>query len=276
MKKIIPLLVIAGLFITNWVYADENTNSGTTSTNSVLSSDSKQNMIKWNIDLKREELRKLRELKFDTIKQNRTDIVKNRENFREENKDKIKDFFSGLEQDQKDKLKTLTDETKTTIKSLQDEYKWKLTDAEKRKEFEDKILELLQDNYSETKDIVWDNSGALELLEDRKVVFLENQKLREANRQARVEFRWDRADLITESKEILIKRLENIIPKLQIEKLNTISGKIDTMITQIESNNKLTAERKDTLVSQLIALKEIIEEEIEKKWLAEDINLLAE
>lgn len=73
-------------------------------------------------------------------------------------------------------------------------------------------------------------------------------------------------------KDVFIKKIGWVLDKLSNDKLNLILKKIDTMISQVESNTKISSDKKDILLSQLDALKEIISEKLDIT-ISEEINL---
>jgi hypothetical protein len=63
-------------------------------------------------------------------------------------------------------------------------------------------------------------------------------------------------------KNAFAKRLENRLAKVSIEKLEKVSTKIDVAVENIE-NSSMSEFRKEIILSQLAALKEIVIDELE-------------
>jgi hypothetical protein len=63
-------------------------------------------------------------------------------------------------------------------------------------------------------------------------------------------------------KESFTKTLGTKLDTIPTETLKTIGTKIDTLIEQYTNNTSLTAEKKENFVSQLQALKEIVNEKL--------------
>lgn len=301
MKKILPLLLVSSLIVVNWTYADDDnlwTTDGNSNTNQVYTDSEVENETEYEDGYEyeetntvdstnakpmmnnerwekakelKEELRKKKEEEMKMIKENRENMSQNRQDYRVENKEQLKETFSWMKEEKKDELKSLSEENRDEIKALNEEYKWKLLDEASREEYNQKLKELVEKHFEEMKTVVWDDETIDSLMQERKQVFDENKKLREENMNARIEYRWERANMIEKYKKNFVKRLEAAIPKIKLEKLSTVADKIDTMILNIEDNDKLSDDKKDSLVSQLVALKEIVEEEIENRWMMEDM-----
>lgn len=88
--------------------------------------------------------------------------------------------------------------------------------------------------------------------------------------KARIEFRGERSELVSKYKEAFAKRLIEKLPKMSSDKLEKLLVRIESNITKLEANTRTTTEAKDKIISQLISLKELIEEEIENKSSSEE------
>jgi len=101
-------------------------------------------------------------------------------------------------------------------------------------------------------------------------------ELRKKNIENRKEFRGDRAKIIIKYKKRYLakfgKKIDTIARKSP-EKLNKVLDRIDSMENKIEENIKLTDKQKEKIFSQLIAIKEMIEDKIEESELNTDDEL---
>lgn len=72
---------------------------------------------------------------------------------------------------------------------------------------------------------------------------------------------------ITEKKVIFKEKLNKVLAKkldeFPNEKLEKVSERINTALEQVENNEKMKQDKKEKIISQLLALLEIIEEKIE-------------
>jgi len=105
---------------------------------------------------------------------------------------------------------------------------------------------------------------------ERREVFEENKKLRKENIEARKAFRGEREDKIVKYKEAFNSRLKSRLDRISDSKLEKVATKVDAAIEKIENNSRISDTKKDALMSQLIALKEIIDEKLEDNGAEED------
>ena len=111
----------------------------------------------------------------------------------------------------------------------------------------------------------------LELLEKREDVFKQNTELRAENKEIRKEYRGERGELVSKYKSSFIKRIGNKLDKIPADKLEKVLDRIDAMEEKYEANDKISDERKDKIIAQLLALKEMIEEKLEEDDTEEDM-----
>jgi hypothetical protein len=71
-------------------------------------------------------------------------------------------------------------------------------------------------------------------------------------------------------KEIYLNKLITALPNVSDTKLEKISEMIEGMVERLESNTKMSDERKDTQISQIISFKEILDEELESREILEE------
>ena len=150
-----------------------------------------------------------------------------------------------------------------------------MKDEESRIEYKEKLEGLAEQYYLDLKETFKDNEGALELVDARNKVNEENKKLREENAKIRKEFRGRREAMILGYKAKFIERLEKKIERISDSKLENTSEQVDKLIEKFEANEKISEETRDKILSQLTALREIVDERIESMDLVEiegDIN----
>ena len=220
----------------------------------------------------------------ETIKENRNEMKAQIRENRNEIKGNLKSFreqygtaswvFDNLSDEVKAQIENLKNEHKTWVDTLKNEYKSKIDSASwsetkdlLRQELKTKIEELTIVYHEELKSLVWNDTEALAWVEARKEVALKNKEIREENLQARIEFRGDRQGQIVALKEKYYTQLWEKITKIwskKPEKLETILTKIDVMIEKFEANTKLSETNKEKIMSQLTALKELIEDTLDQ------------
>jgi hypothetical protein len=228
------------------------------------SDEGKMNGSGWIMKEERDTMKaKIKEMKkdmLDGIKENRDAAKENRKRFQDENLDDIDDVKSGLTDVQKTELEKLKTSFGVEMDALRAKMKT-LTTLEEKEVPQAEMKGLAESHYTAVKKILWDD--AKELIEKRKEVYEENESLREENRDARKEFRGERAKLVENYKTAFVSRLGVKLDKVSNAKLETILTKVNTMIPTYEANASINATKKDKILGQLVALKEIIEEKIE-------------
>ena len=218
-----------------------------------------------NINIKdiRKEKREVISSNFEALKENRS-IIKNEFSLRSE----LKWLNSELQKE----IKVINDTFKEESKLLEDEIKANKWDLEKIQEIRDELNELRVSYYEELISIV-DDTEVKESLTSRLELLKENIALIDSNMEARVEFRWKLNDKVTKYKDVLETKLEKGLPKIKEDKLENVLSKIDKVTEVIENNTKISQTKKDQILSQIIALKELLEEELESKNLDSSVTI---
>ena len=203
-----------------------------------------------------------REERKDFIKKNKEEIKANIKSFREEHKGEMKKTFKNLDKTVKAEIKTERKSFHETMKKLKEEIKAKKWDFESRKELMKKIEEERENHFNKLEAKLANNPEALAAIKVKKEVFEKNKALREEMMKKREEFRIKRWEMVEKYKTIFINKLGNRIKRISTSKLKKILPKIDQITKKIENNKRLTKERKDRIINQLQALKEIIEDRL--------------
>jgi hypothetical protein len=79
--------------------------------------------------------------------------------------------------------------------------------------------------------------------------------------------------MINKYRQKFASQLTQILPKLSVEKLETILERIVAMVEKIEANENMNEDNKEKMTSQLISLQELIQEEIESRNSSEEETL---
>ena len=210
--------------------------------------------IKWEAKEKRAEKNDEMEERRDEVRLNRIDMA---------SKDDLEDTFWELEEELKEELKDLYEEQKEEMEKLREEYE----DSDDMEVFSEEFLQasanLRAEHYAELTELLWDDAEALAMVRERENIFIENEKLRKQNVEARKEYRWEKSWEIQEHKEKLIDRIGGKLDKFPVESLESLLVKIEEFIVRIEENDDMSEERKELINQMLIALQEMIEEQLD-------------
>ncbi len=266
MKKLLSWLLVLVLFSLNIsVFADEDaTATGETQPQKVM-------QLRKGANQMRLEIRKISMERYKKVKDNLKEARKNLKDYQKDSKKawaKLRNSMS--KQDLKD-LKDLRGTFNDNVVELKKEYSEKMSEEESRIEYKEKLEELVEQYYLDMKERFGDNENALELIEARKEVNEKNRELREENEQIRKEFRGRREDMILEYKSKFLEELGKKVERVSDAKLEKVSDQIDKLIERFEANDKISEGTRDKILSQLTALREIVDERIESMDL-EDVD----
>jgi len=221
-------------------------------------------------DASKEEIKRLREEAREEIKSNREEAEANRKAFQADNRNELKSLKADLTDEQKATLSELGKMFKEDMDALKKELKDAATPEEKVAIYEE-MKTLVETHYIAMKDVVKDNAEAVALLEERHQVYLENETLREENRETREEYRTEREETIDNYRENFAKRLGDRLGRISDANLQKLLDRIDTLLAKYENDTTITEARKDKIVGQLVALKELIEEHMENDDVEADV-----
>lgn len=262
MKKFLSticMLVILGFTVPAHVMADKDDNTSVKT--------EKEKVIEMRSNEK-EKIMEKRESTKVRIQANKVKAEINRKDFRSENAEEIKNIKVSLWEEQKAELAVLREELKVEMNDLKVRLEAASTD-EQKEGIKDNIQNLMEEHYQAVEEIVWEGE-IKDIIEKRKTVFNENQNLREESKEMRREYLEVKKDTVQKYKKAFISRLENVIDELSDEKLVEVNDRIDSMIERTDSNVNISDEQKETLLSALVALKEIIEEKLQSDVMQDD------
>lgn len=224
----------------------------------------------------REELKKAREVRKisrQTLIENnqklRNEIKQNREEFKVENSE-LREILKKLDKDIQSQIITLSQEHKKAIDLLQEELNNSGTTESRREEIKAQIKTIREAHFAKVIELAWSTDEIKAYFEKRSELIAENEALRTQAKQARVEFREWQNTIIDQYKTQYFDQLENIIPKVSDSRLDIILTRIDVMITKLDSNTTISEERKTKMLAQLTSLKELIQEEQEKRIISDE------
>ncbi len=239
------------------------------------------NMIKVKTEVRKLEKKELEkemkeqrnEMKME-IEQNRDEIRNNLQNFRKENWT-ASWAFNNLSTKNKAEIKTLQEKFKDSTETLKKEYESKIKSATwielkdtLRQELKIKLEELVIAHQTSLEVFVWSNSGSLAWIKARKEIAEQNKELRKNNNEAREEFRGDRKEQVLAYKEKFHSQLGAKLDKVWAkspEKLENVLDKIDVMMEKFDANTKISEINKEKIMSQLTALKELLEDSLDSE-----------
>jgi len=288
MKKIFVLLVsifLASLLVQPAVLADDSNDDRTES--SIENSDSHNDdedthsgaimehhsqsgsLLESTKERKEAVLKKLKAGKLTAIQANRKQAAQNLKDFQTNNGNLLKSVKSELTDEQKTELTGNAQEFKSSMDSLRKQAQTATGSA--LSDLQDQMKELASKHYQDMKDIVGDNSGALDIIDQRINVFEENQSLREENTQIRKSYASDKTTIVEKYRENFSKRLAGTLDTIPTEKLTQVDTKIDTLLNKYENDATLSEAKKNAIIAQLIAIKSLVEESMSANGIQGDV-----
>jgi len=194
------------------------------------------------------------------VKKNRMQAKENRSEFRTEYKDELEELKASLSDDQKSQLEELKAAYKSEVEEIRENMKSAESDEE-RSELAWELAELRDQQFEDISEILWDE--AAEMLEARKAIFEENKALRSESKEVRMNAREERAEYIDTYKWAFLERIWNRLDGASADSLEKISERIDMILEKTENNTSMSEEKKQARIDAIMALKEIIEEQLE-------------
>ena len=174
-----------------------------------------------------------------------------------------KKMYLNLDEDTREQIKELWEETKEKIEELKEKYQ----DSDDREAMLQEMKTLHTDRVEKMKALMKSNPEAVEMMEKKKVEFQNKVK----SKVSATAFKWKRQELVKSYKKRFTKRIGNRLDNISNGKLEKISDKIDVLMDRYESNTKISEERKDRFVSQLVALKSMIDAKVAENAAEDDL-----
>ena len=222
---------------------------------------------------KKEELKKIHDKRKEYLKKKRDEQRNNIKEFRVDNKKEIKTIHNELKDEEKAKFKAKRDEFKVKQKELLDTLKNKDLTADEKEERKSKLKDLREIHFNNFKETFKWNNDALKILEERKSVYEENRAIRSEISDKRKEFRQKAETKILKYKKAFVKRLKKHIDKIPYTKLETVADKIWTAIEKIEANARLSNSKKESYLTQLEALLNVINDRLNETDEEEEFDI---
>ena len=211
------------------------------------------------------------------MKKKRKEQRGNLKEYREENKGKIKEGIQDLSDEVKEELKELKETFKAENDALLEELKAAHEDGDDEavEELKEELHTLREEHYEAVKAALPEDSEATAALKERREVYKENREIRNEISEKRKEFREEKKELVGKYKKAFVNKLGNKLEKIPTDRLDAISQKIDGIIEVYSNNTRLSEEKKDALLSQLEALKDIIDDRINESEVEEELDIEA-
>lgn len=222
----------------------------------------------------RKKLRDEREVRKWEIRENMEEARKNREDFRAEYIDNVKAVRTSLTTEEKQLLWEMRKVFESDLDMLKSDLKQATSDEEK-KDIIEKIKQRVKENWQVLKDTLQDDDMKI-LIDQRLKVFEENAALREENRTTRRDYFELRSETVVQYKQAFLTRLGNNLWKLSEAKLAQVEVRVDDMIEKTENNENMSTVQKEKLLSALVALKELIDDQSESKEIDDDVMSMVE
>lgn len=203
----------------------------------------KEEMMKFKIGERNNRIAELKEKSKNLSKEERKELFK-------EYREKMKEKAEKYKAEKKDKLEAHFDEIKSIV-----------GDSEEAKAFLAKAKEL----HSDMKEGKYEKMSKM------------NQKREnysEGKKEMKEVYKTKRADLRWKYKKAFAKKLSNRLDKIPTEKLEKILVIIDRKISETEAKTSLSDDRKEKRIAQYEALKDLINEKLNKSDDLIDINEL--
>lgn len=200
----------------------------------------------------------------DQKEQVRTDVKTTRDDLQTERQE----VKVGLTQEQQAQMKTIMTSLETEIKALRESIT-----STNLEEIKSKI-EVLRVSYTDQVKALWYEQSItdslLKMLNERFNIFTKVNveakpalaEKKEAIKNVTGEVKSKRDELRTKYKEWFKKQLGTKVEKLPVEKLNRVIVNIDKLVQTITSNTSLSTTKKEALLAQLEAFKEIINDQL--------------
>jgi hypothetical protein len=214
----------------------------------------------------------------EQFKENRDEIKSNIGEFRQDNWFLI-EYLSWYSQETRKQILDLKKEYQDKVFEIVKSSSWALTDDQKSQ-----IDNLNQEFMSKVEPLVWDNEKALEFLKLRYDVFKDNQNLRDQNKEMRQDFKenfwktnsWSILSQVNKDenkpkenwwlkekyKKLFQNKIEEKIANLSNEQIKLIISKVETLVEKYKSSEDLTQDQKVKFVSQLQAIRDILNDKL--------------
>lgn len=212
----------------------------------------------------------------DTIMENRQEIKDSILSYREEYKNDLYTLRAWMTKSEIDNLKADILSSKMDyvleLQNLKEYYKWTLWEDWKLEDFFEDLSVIRENYYTKVEDLffpflereLWEDK-ANQIKNDRRVIFEANEALRSENVKTRIEFRSLLGWLVDKYRAIFNEKLKQILPSLSDDKLEEIYWKIVQMYENIVEDQDMAQWRKERILAQLLAIQEIIEDELESR-----------
>lgn len=215
-----------------------------------------------------EDMRAKKEMMQEQLRENQMKMKENIQNFQGEKK--ALQLWKKLSEEQHNQIEEIKKMWKNEVDTLVATLKG-LDDAEKRKAIVDQVVELNRAYAEKIKAIIGDVSeAAVEMVDKRMEVMGTNHEMRKENIDLRYEFRAEKSDMMKKYKATFKLKLKSRLDSISAEKLEKILAKVNTMEETITNNTNISDVSREKMLSQVSALKEILEEKIEEYNLKND------
>ena len=181
--------------------------------------------------------------------------------------------FANLNEWVKMEIRNINQEYNNQFEEIKNLYREKINSAillenkeQLREELKIKLQDMAMIHYQDLEESVWSDENALAWVKARQELAIKNKELIEENNALRNEFNYERKNQISYFKEKFDSQLWSNIGKISQnnhEKLEQLLTKIDSFMVKYETNTNLSKMAKDKILSQLTALKELIEDSLD-------------
>ena len=209
-------------------------------------------------------------LSFATTSVSADDTTTSETSAKKVNMMKIKDvenkntaIYESLDEETKAQVMALKESNREAFAALKAEYKEMEQTDENKEALKVKMQELKDALYADLQEALVGNEEALAALDEQIEKAANYAAKKEEKMAAREANRGDRGEKVKGYKKAFAERLKNNLDTISTERLESVHGKVLSVIEKVEARTNMDADKKDALVAQLIALQEIIEDQIE-------------
>lgn len=221
------------------------------------------------------EIRNIQEDKKAYLKKKKEQQKANLMEFKMDNIDGMKEIYKDLDQETKDALQQEKEETLAAQNELLDKLNDSTLTVEERYAIKAELVKLREASFDNMIVILAWNDAAIALLEARKAVFEENQAIRTEISDARQEFKDKKAVVIEKYKGVLSKKLVTKLDNIPTDKLETVAAKITDAIDKITASVTMSVTKKNTYLTQLEALLDLINQRLNEVDQEEEFDIEA-
>ena len=171
--------------------------------------------------------------------------------------------YDALDEETKATVMAIKEANKEAFTALKAEYKEMEQTDENKEALKAKMNELKDSLYADLQEALAGNDEALAALNEKMEKATDYANKKAVKTEARKANRGNKAEKVKGYKKAFSEKLKNNIDTISSEKLESVHSKIIVLVEKVEAKTNMDDDKQESLVAQLIALQEIIEDQIE-------------